>query len=172
MNTFGLKRKTIDAQFTRPNDANVYTAGDVVSNSVGAPAVLNFPVARGARGSGIIRHAVITTDVNHVTKLDGELYLFDTAPAPQADNAAAAFLDAEVLRFVGMIPFAVATWKVTNTGAAAAGNAILEVSPNLIFSTLGDDVSLYGILVARNAFQPIGPDVFKIRLHVEQDVET
>jgi hypothetical protein len=142
--------------FTRPADTTAYTAGDVVCNA----ATLVFP--RCARnGSAVLQHAKIVTSANVATKPDLDLWLFDTTIAAVADNAAFAPTDAEMLTLIAVVPFATADFKVGLSGSGGSGNAVCEIK------NLGIPLNastLYGQLVARNAYVPIASEVFKITL--------
>lgn len=160
----GLHFQTVklSASLTRPANATAYTAGDAVTDNT--PAVLVFANAsRDAGRTGSIDTLVITGSANVATKPDLELWLFDTAPAAVADNAAFAPTDAEALRCVGVIPIPVADWKVGLSGADAAGNVVQTIrNIGLIYRTL--TTALYGQLVIRNAYVPVSGEVFTVNL--------
>jgi hypothetical protein len=143
---------------TRPADTTTYTAGDVVCNA----ATLQIPnVARS--GSAVIQHATLVSSSNPTLKGDFELWLFSATVAAVADNAAFAPTDAEMLTFVGMIPFATADFKAGLSGADGPGNAMCQSSSLAIPTTAG---TLYAQLVVRNAYVPISAEVLKINLNI------
>lgn len=154
------------ANFTRPNDTNAYTAGDVVCDSTSAPTVMQFPRASLDNGeSSVIQAATLVDSANQATKPDLELWLFDTAPAAVNDNAAFAPSDAEVRALVGVIAFPSSAFKSGNATSGAGGNAICFVQNiGLPIVTANDTNALYGVLVVRNTYTPVGQERFDIRL--------
>jgi hypothetical protein len=164
----GLGR-TIGATFTRPADTNAYTAGDVISSSTSAPALIDFPGATlGAGDSGVILQAILIDSANQATKPDLELWIFDTAPAAENDNGAFAPSDAEVATLIGVIPFASASFKAGNFNAGAAGNSVCDVTNlGIAFNTTNASQGhIFGILVVRNTYTPVSAEQFTIRLKV------
>ncbi len=152
----GTKR----ASFTRPSNTTTYTAGDVMSDST---AVMTFAGAL-RESMGAIQHATLIDSANQTLLLDAELWLFDTAPAVTADNAAIAFTDAELARLIGVIDFAVADGKVGLATSGAGGNAI-NIQPSLgipVFGLLSNDI--FGVLIARNAYVPVSAEIFTVIL--------
>lgn len=158
--------RTIFAQFTRPSNTTQYAAGDVVNDSTSAPTVMTF--SKPARESGptgggsIIQQAILIDSAAEATKLDCELWLFDTTITPDNDNAAFTPTDAELLTLVGIISFPASGYKV----GTASGNSVCQVD-NLglpVNTVAGPANSLFGVLVARNAYTPISAEVFKIVL--------
>lgn len=154
------------ASFTRPADTTTYTAGDVISNSTSAPAVLIFNNAL-REGLGAIQNAYLLDSANQTTLLDSELWLFTTPPAATNDNAAITFTDAELANLVGIISFAVAAGKVGLPSSGAAGNAV-NFQNGLGIPVRGAGLTdvIYGVLVARNAYVPVSAEIFTITLGV------
>lgn len=156
-------------KFTRPADANIYAAGDVIADSTSAPTILTFAgMAKGDSGCGIIQGAVLTSSANGTPKPDLELWIFDVAPAVTNDNAAFAVTNADLLNLVGIIPFPVGSFKVGLSGAGASGNVVCEVDNlGIPFNTLSTTPNtLFGQLVVRNAYTPISAEVIQIRLKI------
>lgn len=154
----------VEATYTRPADTNAYTAGDVIANSTSAATILTFSgVARAETGSGLIQAATLIDSVAASTKLDADLYLFDTTVVMEQDNAAWDPSDAEMLTCLGVVEFRGANFKT------CGANGITHVQGiGLPFVTVGGK-DLYGILVARNAYTPASAEVLKVRLHILQD---
>ena len=157
---------------TRPADTTAYAAGDVISDATGDA---HFTFAESLRPgnkkshlSGSIATVRLHSSANVATKLDAELWLFHTDIADVADNAAFAPTDAEALTLVGIISFATANWKEGNAGADAAGNAVIEAR-NLGLALRGASPTLYGQLVARNAYIPVSGEIFTCELIISQD---
>lgn len=151
--------------FARPANTTTYAAGDVVCNA----ATLIFPA--GARnGSAIIQSATITSSNNATTKPDLELWLFDTAIAAVADNAAFAPSDAEMLTLIDVIKFPVADFLVGLSGAVTDGNVMcsarnlgIPINPSPLAMS---NSAIYGQLVVRNAYVPISAEAFQVRLRL------
>lgn len=165
--------KRISDTFTRPNDTTTYAAGDVVNNSTTTPEGLVFTnIVGGTNGKGKIAQATLTSSANQSTKGDFELWLFNTAPEVDNDNAAFTPTDAELANLVTIIGFTGSTAIVGGAGSGAAGNLVYFGVPKngqkdaIIFTKTGSRV-LYGVLVARNAYVPIAEEVFTITLSAE-----
>jgi len=159
---------TVQATFTRPADTNVYAAGDVICNSTSAPQVLTFlgPTREASGRGAILQEAILISSANQSTKLEAELWLFDTTVVAVNDNAAFAPSDAETLTLLAVVPFYAADWRVGNASAGAAGNAVCQAI-NLgrpINVTGASNNSIFGVLVARNAYTPVSAEVFTIKL--------
>lgn len=157
---------------TRPADTTAYTAGDVINESTSAGTVFTFTnCTRAEGGSGRIAKVLIDDSANQTTKLQAELWLFDTAPAAATigyDNAAFSPTDAEAQTVVAIIP--VSTSFVGNAGSGASGNANYTSGQVYVpFKCASASTTLYGVLVARNAYTPVSSEVFNVRLFIEQD---
>lgn len=181
-------RTLISAVLTRPADTAVYAAGDAIANSTTAPVVNTFAsMARFNGGSGIIKSAMLLDSGNQATKLSAELWLFRGAspgPTPDNDNALFTPTDAELANLIGPGPIVfdgpTAGWVfVGDAGAGAAGNVIIAGRlgpsgagahvldmPYICDPTLS---SLYGLLVARNAYTPLSAEVFTLILGIERE---
>lgn len=143
---------------TRPADTTTYTAGDVV----GAAALSFGPTGPSKGQGGELRTGALISSQNATTKPDLELWLFSANVASvTADNAAFAPTDAELATLIGVVPFPVASWKVGNTGSAAAGNsACVATGINI---PLGVD-TVYAVVVVKNAYVPVSTETFTINL--------
>ena len=170
----GTGRTCIDG-FTRPNDTTAYAAGDVMSDSTSAPTVLTFDGAFSPNSLGfcIINQLVVISSANKSVKPDLELWLFDTLPAAQNDNAAYAPSDADLAAShgggcIGVITIPASTFKAGNATAGALGNCIADIQ-NIgmpINSRQTSAGMLYGHVVVRNAYTPVANEVltFKLKL--------
>lgn len=168
----GVHAKVSTDSKTRPNDTNAYTAGDTINESTSAGTVLTFTnCVRFEGGSGAIGKVTIDDSANVATKLQCELWLFDTAPAAATigyDNAAFAPTDAEMQTVAAVIP--ISTAYVGTSTSGAGGNAFLTSGVvNIPFKCASSSTTLYGVLVARNAYVPVANEVFKVRIHIYQD---
>jgi hypothetical protein len=165
MEVIAGKADIITAQFTRPNDTTQYAIGDVIADSASAATILTFePVNDDGRGA-IIQAATLIDNEAPATKLDSELYLFDTAPTMQNDNAAWTPTDAELRQCIGLIAFPVANFKV----AKASENGLIHVQSIALPVRPLAGRKIYGILIARNTYTPVGQETFKILLHLRKD---
>ncbi len=169
MDTVNGSIRTTGATLTRPADTNAYTAGDVIADATSGATVFTIPNVGGTTKGGTIIQDIICIDSASVaTKPDLELWLFDTAPAAQQDNAAYAPTDAELLRLVGVVSFATGSFKVGLATAGAGGNSICE-SGQLgipINTTQVSGGALYCMLVVRNAYVPVSAETFTFRVRV------
>lgn len=165
-----FQTKAARASLTRPANTTQYAAGDVIS-AVTTNNHFEFEdvVRRGpSLLSGSISSARIVSSANQATKLDAELWLFDTDIAEVADNSAFAPTDAEMLTLVGIIPFPVADWYVGDATSGAGGNAVCQVD-GLSIAFQARTTTLYGQLVARNTYTPVSGEIFTVDIVVTQD---
>lgn len=160
----------ISATVTRPADTNAYNAGDVVCNSTSAPVILSFNGAQRNGKGGVIQQAILVDSANQATKPDLELWLFDTAITMDNDNAVFTPTDAELATLVGVIDFGTSYFKGGDATSGAGGNCVCDVQnlgiPFTIPGGAATANTLYGVLVARNAYTPVSGESFTIRLKV------
>lgn len=161
------KGRVISASFTRPNDTTAYASGDVICNSTSAPVVLTFPratVTQGPRFS-IIAQVIMVDSANQTTKLESELWLFDTAPTADNDNAVFTPTDAECANLIGVVPLN--TFFVGDATAGAGGNVVFrETNLTIPVFTKAEDNAIYGVLVARSSYTPVTQESFTIKLGI------
>lgn len=153
---------TVRDSITRPANVTAYAAGDVIAEATTND---HFAFARFLRGLGsdgvTIRNAKLTSSVNAGTNLDGVLYLFSSDIAEVGDNAAFAPTDAEILTCLGSISFPTASWE----DMGAAGDICIASGVDLY--TRPGAFTVYGVLVARNAYTPTSGEVFTVDLEIE-----
>lgn len=157
------------ASLTRPANTDPYTAGDVIGDDASGSAVMTFAdCGRSDGGKGMIASAMIVGSASQATQPDLELWIFKTAPAAVADNAAWAPTDVELESLVGIIAFpSVYVGKAT---VGAGGNLVLKSDVEMLgFECASGSTALYGVLVVRNAYTPVSAESFKPRLAVLQD---
>ena len=118
--------------------AGAYIANDFVGTS--ATALIFANAARVAGGSGIIKSAVLIDAA--LQSIACELWLFDTAVTPPADNAAWTISDADAATCIGVIPF-------SSYYASALNSVSNGVVPNggIEFSAIA--TTIWGCLVTR-----------------------
>jgi hypothetical protein len=158
------------ATITRPANTTQYAAGDVIDAAAGAGVVFETCASAAGKG-GEIFDAILIDSAAPATKLDAELWLFDTAIGTyDNDNVAFSPTDAEMLRWLGVIQFATGTAFTAGAAANCAYHAARTYLP-MHFNTLRADTTypggLYGVLVARNTYTPISAEVFTIRLRIQ-----
>lgn len=131
-----------------------YVTGDQLGGQ------LEFPNAvRSAGASGVVLSAVLIDDAKVVGAVD--LYLFDRSVTPAADNAAAAFSDADMQFCLGVLSFP-APEQTANNGVATIEASGLAIVPNA--------TSLYGCLVAQAGHTFFGAaDDLTVALVIAQD---
>lgn len=137
---------------TRPANTDAYTARDAIGTA--ATHVLTFKTNG---NSGLIFNAEVVDSV-HTTTHTAEIWLFSVAPAAQADNAAFAPTDAEMLNHLGTI--------VCDTALTTGANRIVYPSTRPALNYTG---SIYGCLVAIGGTTPTSGEVFTVKLHVKEE---
>ena len=159
---YGPLLQKVSDSYTRPADTTAYAAADAISDSTTAPTVLTFTdAARNQGKGGIIVDATINSSAAPATTLQCELWLFDTEPTPTDDNSAFALTDAESLNVIAVIPFTV--------GYKSDANTIYHGDRTIVpFRCATASTTLYGLLVARNAYTPASAEVLTVTLKIEQ----
>lgn len=151
----------LSANFTRPSNTTAYADGDAVTNSTSAPAAMTFSNAtRDTAGCGIIRSAILIDAALQPTAGVFDLWVFEASPTATNDNS----------------PFAPAAGNYANVAAIISFTTYYDsASTRVYFSStvdkgfvLASGTSLYGLLVARNAYTPISAEVFTVKLLVTQ----
>lgn len=155
-------RRALTGSITRPADTTAYAAGDVIGTA--ASQVITFFGARDPNGGdvnkGLILGAQVVDSAAPATLPSLELWLFDTAPAAQADNTAFAVTDAELAAgFLGVIPL-----TYTYVGLASGNHVQRSDTVAIPFEVKSSDGALYGVLVPRNAYVPVSGETFKVIL--------
>lgn len=154
---------------TRPNDTNIYAAGDAVTNSTSAPVTASISgCARISAGSGVILNAMLIDSANQATAGSFEAWIFDTTITADNDNAVFTPTDAELATVVAIIPFV--TSYIGDATSGAGGNRIYTSDQvNRGFVCAAASTTLYWALVARNAYTPVADEAFTLRMTIVQD---
>lgn len=145
---------------TRPADTAAYTAGDVVSNSTSAPAVMEFENIGGSSGRVLLQSAFLRLDVSAVPGGMGSfrLHLYSTAPTAINDNAAFNLPAGDRSKYLGYVDFA--------TPQDLGDTAFTQVDYIGKQVALGSgETSLYGILETRGAYTPGSATVLSVVLN-------
>jgi len=150
---------------TRPADTTTYAAGDVISESTSAGTVWTFPFSRTNGLGGILQDSALINSTAQTLKMDADLYLFDTTIASNLnDNAAFAPSDAEMKTLLTVITF------LGGAGKVGSGNFSNEVTGLArVMQCASAQSSIFGVLVARNAYVPTSAEDVTIRLKIIQD---
>jgi hypothetical protein len=159
----------ISATKTRPADTVTYASGDVINESTTVGTNWTFTsCARVNQGTGTIRGVILQDSANQTLKLAAELWLFNVAPGTDNDNTVFTPTDGELDTLVAIIPLS--TPYVGDGTAAAGGNSVL-IANNLdeVFRCAAASTTLFGVLVARNAYVPVSAGVLRITLKIYQD---
>ena len=161
--------RTVSASLTSATGTTAYTDGDAIS-AVTTNALFTFTSTVRER-SGTIIGAILHSSQNNTTlKLAAELWLFRTPIGLVADNAAFAPTDAEMKTCVGVIDFAAASWRAGSATSGAAGNALVQANQgDMPFTDDGESQTLYGQLVAKNAYAKVDSEIYTIDLIIQQD---
>jgi len=151
--------RIVTKSITRPEDTTQYTAGDVVADDAGG--MISFEGLSLFKESGaIIKSAAIISSQNASTPLEAELLLFSESFAIAADNAAFAPTDTQLEKIVASILFPSAGWSEGVSSSGADGNSFCTIM-NLGYAVPSD---LYGVIVARNAYEPVSAEKLTISL--------
>jgi hypothetical protein len=170
------KPTMVVSSFIRPNNTTAYTAGDIIYPAVPGGSLiqvkaLQFKDALPFGGSGFISEAQLKIFSTQPTKLSADLHLF-TAPltAAPVDN------DPWAIGAIGVNGANVSLADMTNhlktisfpdtAGEVLGGFTMYEVMPSKIVNAASASTSLYGILVAKNAYVPIASEKFVIQLGI------
>lgn len=146
------------ASYTRPNDTNIYTVKDALSDSTTSPTVLTFANVGSSSGQQVLINEVLCTVSTKQSVLPQfNLWLFNIAPAPLNDNNGFSLSDSDNDNVVAVIPL--------YQSFDAVNNARLE-TPNIQrFITLDPaNTSLFGLIEVVNGYTPAALEVFKFTL--------
>lgn len=164
----GPKAATVQATLTRPNDTNVYAAGDVVGSDPAAN--MEFAgVARVKGGGARLLGVTLHKSTKSTTNADFDLYLLDAAPTAIADNAEWLPTDAEARTIVAFVRFSSGDAAQTGGSTNATGAVWQKSVPALPLVCATTSTTLYGVLVARASHAPGAQEVFAVTLHLERD---
>lgn len=143
----------------------VYASGDVIG------AAMTFTaLGRGQNLGGVVRQAIIT-DRAKQTSASLELWLFNAAPTlVNADNGVFDITDAnlEAAQCIGVIDFAAANWKSTNSNAVNSGT-INGSPPDCAYLPAAANGNIYGVLVSRGTPTYATISDLVVRLYVTKD---
>jgi len=153
---------TVSTDVTRPADTTAYAVNDALSDSTSAPTSGGFTFSNAARASGksgIITDAIIASNNDPGTQLQGEIWIFNQAVTNINDNAAFAVSDGEIKTCIGRIPFTLE--DVGNNGFYHAQNL------NIGFTCVGS-ANLRFLIRVKNAYTPANAEVLTVALKIVQ----
>lgn len=158
----------LQASFTRPSDTTTYAIGDAMTNSTSAPSVLTFSGVAPWGSHVMVIGVTIHTSSAPTLSPFFDLRLFNTTFTAVNDNSAFTLTDAEGLTGAGGISvFSV----YTATNNQQVSNHALA-TPIKLRDRLDSDAStsgsLFGMLVAANAYVPTSAEVFTIGLFLDR----
>lgn len=146
--------KTIKVDVTRPADTTAYGAGEAISDSTSAPTSGGFTIPNAARqsgGSAILMDVCVASPADPVTRLGGEIWLFDQAVTNPVDNGNFVVSDSEIKNCIGVVPFSLYD---------AGNNNFAHVSGLNILCTCVGSTDLRFLIRTRNAYTPVSAEVF------------
>jgi hypothetical protein len=149
-----------EASFTRPNNTTAYDAGDVVSNSTSAPAVLEFDFGSNAEGATLLLTAAsLRVDVSAMPSGMGamNLHLYDVAPTAINDAAAFDLPSGDRSKHLGHVVL----FQPEDLGTTIKSNN--DTLTKQVALAAGS-TKLFGILVTANGYTPTASAVKTIRL--------
>lgn len=155
---------TLTTTITRPADTTAYAVNDTYADSTSAPTAggFTFTGAGSASGkSGVITALTVINSNDPATPMQGELWIFDSAPTAVNDNAAFALSDADALKLVGVIPFAL----LTTTGGSGTNSFFHLAGLGLGFTCVGT-ANLRFLVKLKNAYVPANAETLTFRLNV------
>lgn len=152
--TFGFAG-TATTTITRPADTSAYTANDAFADSTTTPTSGGFTLSNMCRisgGSGILTDATFVYSTS--VAVAGTVFIYDSAPTAQNDNAAWSVSDSDQLKLVGTIPFAT---------VADGANAVHNVQNLNIGYTCSGSANLRFMVKITTGYTPASADTLTIR---------
>lgn len=170
------------AEMTRAANTTAYAVGDVINGSAATtPITLSNAALRKGCG-GVVVSVMLISSVAAGTPLQADLYLFDSSFTIAADNAAFAPSDAQIKGLVAVVPIyhQVTVGDLTNANAPdteeapadhnLSVNGVLQVNDlQIAYKCASASETLYGVLVARNAYTPASAEVITLKLGITRD---
>jgi hypothetical protein len=161
--------RVVDATYTRPDSTTQYTANDALSDSTVSATALTFSgCASRSLGSGRLVGVSFIDDANQSTLPTFELNLFNGSAAPTAtkDNTEFGLTDANAASLLGIIAFSSVLDGDPTSGTD--GNAYKYVAADIPF-VCGLSTNLYGLVKVTNTYTPVSGEVWRFRLHIQED---
>lgn len=151
------------ASKTRPANTTAYAAGQVVAESTTAATVWTFAnCVRANGGTGAILGALLTDTSKQGTTPQFNLWLFSALPTIQNDAVAFAPSAGDLANLVAVV-------NLSNWTAANANGILQTTEINRPFKCAAGGTSLFGVLVAANAYVPVSGETLSITLQIGED---
>lgn len=156
----------VEQSFTRPADTTTYAPGDAVNNSTSAPTIMTFANSARETGGGMVLSNVLLIMSTAATLVgDFDLMLFESSITMSNDNAAFSPSDADAKKLLAIVPLRGAV-----DGVKLGLNVVFDTGPIArSLKCAAGTASIFGVLVARNAYVPTSAEEFTVRLLLIQD---
>lgn len=152
---------TFTTTITRPADTSAYVANDALADSTSAPTAGGFTLSNACRtsgGSGFITNLTVVSSNDPATTLQGEIWVFDSAPTAVNDNAAFALSDADALKLVAVLPFA-----LSSTTAGSGTNSYFNQPGMNVGYTCAGSANLRYLVKVKAAYTPASGETLTVR---------
>lgn len=150
---------TVDASVTRPADTTAYAIGDAWSDSTSAPTTPTLAGAARISGKGgVLTDMVIQSDNGPATLLVGQILIFDSSVTNTNDNSALSISDADLLKLVGIVDFAM----VNQNGSGTANSCFHARNLAIVFSCVAS-ADLRFLVRVGNAYTPASGEKLTVR---------
>lgn len=158
----------VSNEFTRPSNATAYSVGDVVCNSISAPALLAISgCARENGGTGFIVSAAVACDLKSITP-SFRVHIFNLSTASIAnDNDPHKELYADVAKKLGAFVIG-PLWTPADTTNSTVSRAS-DMNLRVPFKCDAASTSLFFILEALTAFTPSSGNKITLTLGIDQN---
>jgi hypothetical protein len=164
-----LKKKRVQATFTRPADTTAYAAGDVVG-PVTTPAMQTLSDCAAFKGgSGRIIDVMLECNLATITNGSFRIHFFNASHTPAADNAALATLHANADEYQGYCDVVLVAMGGAGVGRNSGKVESAEPSLPIHFVCASADDDLFVVIEALAAYTPSSGEVFRLSAVVEQD---
>lgn len=153
---------TVTTTVTRPADTTAYAADDTWANSTSSPTTGGFTLtgmAVQSGGSGLLTDVMIVSTNNPSTKLQGEVWIFDTSVTAVNDNAAFTLSDADAVKAVAIVPFTLNQYG----DSGSTGNGFAHVQGLNIGYTCSGSADLRFLVKVKNAYTPASGEALTVR---------
>jgi hypothetical protein len=157
----------VGASFVRPANTTAYASGQLVANSVSAPAAMAIPIARVNAGTGKVARGRLTKSGLVVTNGIFRAHFYKTAPTIVGGDGSA-YSTNGALTHIGSM-----TFDMTGANAFAFTDGVKvisvpDVGTSIIFDAAGGSQNIYALLEARGAYVPASGETFTIALETIQ----
>lgn len=164
-----LRKKRVQATFTRPADTTAYAAGDVVG-PVTTPAMQTLTgCAAFNGGSGRIVDVMLECNLATITNGSFRIHFFNAIHTPAADNAALASLHANADEYQGYCDVVLVAMGGAGVGRNSGKVVSAEPTLPIPFVCASTDDDLYVVIEALGAYTPSSGEVFRLSVVVEAD---